>query len=172
MLLTRRLAVAACALACAATAAACSSQDDLALPAASAPVFDGLDPAVVSEVLANPEASRKILEEETISARDSMAQGIVINFLTCREVASDYRTWVTTGVRPSLKPVPVVAEPKQPSYGDAQAIHDRLESYVASGDPSQLAQTLTGPSSCGHWIPAKPGDVSGPTIEDSLKDVG
>lgn len=135
-------------------------------------MFDGLDPAVVSEVLANPEARLKILEEETISARDSMAQGIVINFLTCREVAAGYRRWVTAGVRPTLKPVPTVAEPKQPSYGDAQGIHDRLEALIASGDPSQLKQTLEGPSSCAHWIPAKPGDVSGPTIEDSLKDVG
>jgi len=101
-----------------------------------------------------------------------MAQGIVINFMTCREVAAGYRTWVTQGVRPKLRPVPSVGAEKQPSYDDAKAIRDRLESLIASGDPSQLRVTLEGPSSCGHWIPAKPGDVSGPTIEDSLKGIG
>ena len=105
-----RIAVAACVLACAAAAAACGSTDDgqLDLPSADAVMFDGLPSAVVSEVLANPDASRKILEEETTSARDSMAQGIVINFMTCREVAAGYQSWVTQGIRPELEPVPAV----------------------------------------------------------------
>lgn len=135
-------------------------------------MFEGLPPAVVAEVLENPDASRKILEEETASARDSMAQGIAINFITCREVAAGYRSWVTDGIRPTLKPVAKVGAEKQPSYGDAQVVRDHLESLIASGDPSQLKATLEGPSSCGHWIPAEPGDVSGPTIEDSLKGIG
>ena len=169
-----RIAVAACVLTCAAAAAACGSTDDgqLDLPSADAVMFDGLPSAVVSEVLANSDASRKILEQETTSARDSMAQGIVINFMTCREVAAGYQRWLTQGIRPELEPVPAVGAEKQPSYDDARVIHDRLESLIASGDPSQLKATLVGQSSCGHWIPAQPGDVSGPTIEDSLRDIG
>jgi len=167
------MAVATCALACVATVAACGGgSETVRLPSAGSAMFDGLPTAVVSEVLENPDATRKILEEETVSARDSMAQGIVINFMTCREVAAAYRQWVTEGVRPHLAAVPTVSAPQEPSYPDAQAIHARLESLVASGDPSQLEATLKGPSSCGHWIPARPGDVSGPTIEDSLEDIG
>jgi hypothetical protein len=170
---TIRIAVAACALACAATLTACGAgSEKLQLPSAGSAVFDGLPAAVVSEVLENPDATRKILEEETVSARDSMAQGIVINFMTCREVAAAYQQWVTEGVRPHLADVPKVSAPREPSYPDAQAIHARLESLIASGDPSRLEATLQGPSSCGYWIPARPGDVSGPTIEDSLKDIG
>lgn len=133
--------------------------------------FAGLDPVVVEEVLANPDATRKIGEEETNSARASMAQGIVINFMTCRSVASAYATWVLEGVRPTLPTVPEVTVPKEPSYGDARAIHQRLVTAIDSGDPSRLRAYLEGPSSCGHWIPAKPGDVSGPTIEDALKEI-
>ncbi|RNL60583.1 hypothetical protein EFK50_19905 [Nocardioides marmoriginsengisoli] len=167
---TKRLAIAACALACAAFAAGCGSDEPASLRA-DAPVFQGLDGKVVAEVLANPDASRKIAEEETDSARDSMAQGIVINFVTCREVAAAYRSWLTTGVRPELAPVPAVRSPQEPSYTDARGIREHLVARILSGDPSQLRAYLEGPSSCGHWIPAVPGDVSGPTIEDSLKEV-
>lgn len=170
----RRAVIATLALVGVAITAGCSpdSGDERSnLPPTASEIFAGLDRPLVEEVLANPNASRKIAEEETESARHSMAQGIVINFWTCRWVAGAYREWVTQGRRPDVPPVPRVGAPQEPSYGDALVIRDSLAARVASGDPSALREYLTGPSSCGHWIPAEPGDVSGPTIEDSLEDL-
>ena len=121
------------------------------------------------EVLANPVAVGKIEEETTPSSQASLAQGIVINFITCRSVADVYQNWVRTGVRPELPALPPVSEPQQPAYDDAVQMQSRLEGLMDSGDPAQLRSYLTGVSSCGHWIPAESRDVSGPTIEDSLQ---
>lgn len=167
----RGVMVAACTLACAATLMGCGSED-AALPPAGSSIFDGLNAQVVTEVLANPDAASKITDEDSAEAQASMAQGIVINFIVCRQVAADYRSWLTTGARPALARLPTPSHPQQPSYGDWQLGRTHLQGLFDSGDPAQVRNYLTGESSCGHWIPAKPGDVSGPTIEDSLKDVG
>ncbi|GAB3089768.1 hypothetical protein [Nocardioides zeae] len=170
----RHTLVVACALACATTVSACggSSEQEAAGLTADAAAFDGLDQAVVEEVLENPDAVGKIEDEASSSAAASMAQGITINFVVCRRVAADYRTWVTTGAVPTLAALPEPTRPQQPSYADWQRMHDDLAALYASGDPAQVRGFLTGESSCGHWIPAEPGDVSGPTVEDVVGEIG
>lgn len=41
-----------------------------------------------------------------------------------------------------------------------------IKKSVESRDPENLRDRLIGEGRCGEWIPAQPGDVSGPTIED------
>lgn len=160
---------AACALACAAVLfSGCSSDGDAGVGTDSA-AFAGIDGDVAREVLSNPVSSAKIEEETTESSRASMAQGIALNFIMCRSTAQLYQDWVRTGVAPELPAVPTVDEPQQPAYDDTLLTQERLGDLIASGDPAELLGFLTGESSCGHWIPATPGDVSGPTIEDSLR---
>jgi len=136
--------------------------------ASSDEYFHGLDPSAVAEVLANPVAMQKISEEPP-GTRGSMAQGIVINFLVCRDAARVYRKWIRVGVRPSLAPLPVPEVPMTPSYPDWERSYADLKGRIASGDIDQLRFWLTAEGSCGRWIPAEPYDVSGPTISEALE---
>jgi hypothetical protein len=131
----------------------------------SSPAFAGLDPRVVTEVLENPTAARKISEEPE-STRDSMAQGIVRNFIVCREFLSAYETWLRSGVAPSSPPLPTPSNPLDPSASGWAQEYQNYAGPLNSGDISELKAALTNESGCGVWVPAKPGDVSGPTIAD------
>ena len=140
-------------------------------PTASSNYFDGLDGAVVAEVLANPVAMRKVAEEPT-STRSSMAQGIVRNFEQCRTAFQAYQSWLTTGVVPAPPQLSDPAEPIEPSNAavvqSARMISDALD----SGDPGGLRHFLTGNGSCGQWIPAEPGDLKGQTIKAAVESLG
>lgn len=147
---------------------ACASSDEVK---ASDPTFQGLDPTVVSEVLANPVAVKKI-DEEPAATRDSMAQGIVRNFIVCREFLVAYQDWQRTGLPPRDPSLPEPTNPLDPSN---TAWLQEFPQYVAtlhSGDPSRLRELLTNQSGCGSWIPASPGDVSGPTIASVVSSGG
>ncbi|WP_203336264.1 hypothetical protein [Nocardioides limicola] len=145
-------------------------------------IFVGVEPSIVTEVLAHPQAQAMLDEEGTADddsgssgeeRRDSLAQGIAINFVMCRATAEAYKSWLSSGVRPATPRVPTVAEPQEPSYSDWLDLQDRLDGLFMSGDPAQVRDRfLTGAGSCGEWIPAVPGDVSGPTIEDEIEDFG
>jgi hypothetical protein len=135
---------------------------------ADAPYFEGLDSGVVAEVLVDPVARQKI-EEEPEDTRESMAQGIAINFMVCRDALRVYEDWIGTGVAPDLNPLPVPARPREPSYSDWETTFADLEARLASGEIEQLRFWLTAEGSCGQWIPALPGDPSGPTIKDAVE---
>lgn len=131
--------------------------------------FEGLDPSVVAEVLANPVAMQKI-EQEPVDTHESLAQGGVRNFIVCRDALRVYQEWLRTGIQPTLAPLPMPDHPREPSHSLWKQDYARLVDLVRSGDPEQLrTRWLTGNGSCGQWIPAKPGDVSGPTIEDVVE---
>lgn len=164
--------VAGCVMVLAAATAACGGgQDSLSPLTSESSVFAGLNPKVVQEVLDNPVASGKIAEETEETNRDSLAQGIVVNFITCREVAHAYQEWVTTGTAPTLAPGAVPDDPLA-WYEYEPANRERLKSAMSSGDPARLRPYLVEESSCGNWIPAKPGDVSGPTIREAIESLG
>ena len=146
-------------------AAGCSHQGATSV---DAPYFEGLDQTVVGEVLNDPVALQKI-EEEPSDTRESMAQGIVINFMVCRDALRVYQGWRNTGVAPSLEPLPTPTNPREPSYSDWITSYANLETRVDSGELEQLRFWLTAEGSCGRWIPARPGDVSGPTIRDVVE---
>lgn len=163
---------ATCILVCVAATTACGNQNSKLEPLTTASsVFAGLDSVVVQEVLDSPVASGKINEETDLADRDSLAQGIVVNFITCRDVARAYEEWVTSGQAPTLAPGAVPDDPLA-WYEYEPANRERLESAIASGDPSRLRPYLVEESSCGNWIPAKPGDVSGPTIREAIEALG
>jgi hypothetical protein len=142
----------------------CAETDPLDV---DSPVFAGLDQAVVEEVLDNPAATQKI-NEEPESTRASMAQGIVRNFLVCRDAYETYEGWITTGIRPELAPLPTPDNPEEPSNGDWATAYSALEDRVASGESDQLREWLTAEGSCGAWIPADPDQADGPTIRDAI----
>lgn len=144
--------------------AGCGAPD---LSAESA-VFEGLDTAVVQEVLDNPEAFGKVKQmEEGVQA--SMAQGIVRNFIQCRAAYSAYESWLTTGVAPTPPPVSTPTQPVEPSNETTDRAQAYIEAGIASGDPAQLRDFLVGDARCGEWIPADPGDPSGDTIAVRVK---
>ena len=130
--------------------------------------FAGLDPAVVGEVLDNPAVRQSIIEEESDAAKESRAQGVVINFMTCRDALRVYQGWVNTGVAPSLEPLPIPTNPREPSFSAITADYAMYEAAIASGELEQLRFQLTAEGSCG-WIPANPGDPGGPTVRDVIE---
>jgi hypothetical protein len=100
---------------------------------------------------------------------ESLAQASVRNMIFCREELHIYQGWAATGQPPAITPGPVPAHPLEP--GSAAIVQDytRLKAAVRSGDPRQLQVELTGNGSCGQWVPATPGDPSGPTIAQVVK---
>lgn len=147
---------------------AVAPSDDYRHPSPDAPFFRGLPTEVVAEVLSNSNAQANV-DILRPDERAHMWQGMAINFTFCRQEFSAYQTWVTTGVRP---PAPVFTPPSQP-VGDMLAAWNRdyaaLRRLIESGDAATVARDLTGDASCGNWIPARPGDTSGPTIGDVVR---
>ena len=138
---------------------------DSILSSPDSDIFQGLDPTVVSEVLENPAVRAKI-ERWAKEDQPGLAQGIVINFIVCRDMLYDYQQWQNTGIAPTLRPLPRPANPDPITAEDWELIYIDIKGSIESGDPEQLRDLLTGEGSCGEWIPAQPGDISGPTIED------
>ena len=128
-------------------------------------VFQGLDPAVVSEILENPTVRTKI-ERRPKEDQPGLAQGIAINFIVCRDMLHDYQQWQNTGIAPTLRPLPRPSNPDPLTADHWELRYIDIKESIESGDPEQLRDFLTGEGSCGEWIPAQPGDISGPTIED------
>lgn len=162
---TSRNVTAAAASAVILVTAACSVGSK-ALSAAD-PVFAGLDSAVVTEVLTNPTATQRRqglgrAEDET------MAQGMVFNFVYCRAGLNAYKSWMSNGIPPAA---PVKPSASKPTAADADFAtqYKQLASAIHDGDPSALRSMLTAESGCGSWVPAKPGDTSGPTVADATR---
>lgn len=138
---------------------------------AGSDTFEGLDPEVVAEVMANPVAWGKVQEEEE-QTRASMAQGIVRNFIQCRAAFDAYRSWVTTGTTPEVPVLSVAVHPLEPATDAIENAQAYIEDAIASGEPAQLKNFLVGEARCGEWIPVEPGRPDGPTIEDALGTLG
>lgn len=161
----RRLGVLAFALApLLALTAACSAQP--APLSAADPIFAGLDPAVVSEALAHPQ-----LKENWEGLPDddkARAQNAVRNFANCRASLWVYQEWLRSGKAPSYPPQ---ARPTNPQKWAADMDREvELSTKLASGgDISALRADLVNESGCGSWIPAKPGDINGPTVGDVVR---
>lgn len=133
--------------------------------------FEGLDPEVVTEVMANPVAWGKVQSEED-ETRASMAQGIVRNFVQCRGAFDAYRSWVTTGTTPEVPALDAVAHPLEPATSAIENAQAYIADAIASGEPAQLKDFLVGEARCGEWIPVEPGRPDGPTIEDAVGALG
>ena len=138
---------------------------DSILSSPDADVFQGLDPTVVSEVLANPTVRTKI-ERRAKDEQPGLAQGIVINFIVCRDMLRVYQEWQRSGVPPKLQPLPHHANPDPITAESWELKYSGIKESADSGDPENLRDWLIGEGRCGEWIPAQPGDISGPTIED------
>lgn len=168
-LLTR----AACVLllACSALgAASCSSETGKPeKPSATSQVFAGLDSGLVREVLSNPRAIENAGFTETEAESDSLWQGMVRNFATCRSAYEGYASWRTTGEAPSWKPPPRPANPREPSNKDSNQFDQDVSKAFASGDPANVEKLIVGEGSCGAWIPAQANKPGGPTIEQAIR---
>lgn len=128
--------------------------------------FEGLDTAVAAEVLSHPRAQRFI--DQGGDMKPNIAQAITLNFILCRDAMRAYQEWISTGLPPTLDPMPEPVHPQQYAYSDARNDYNTYEQSIQSGDPQVLLSLITGQYTCGRWIPARPGDLSGPTIEDIL----
>lgn len=134
---------------------------------ASDPAFAGLDQAVVKEVL-DSKIARERVEGDEHSAAVGRYQGMVRNFVACRDALGVYQSWVKTGTAPKF---PAQAKPANPApfAEDMDREIDTFTKEVSSGDISLLRDHLTNQSGCGNWIPAQPGDESGATIADVVR---
>jgi hypothetical protein len=145
-------------------------QDSRLRPSPSDRIFDGLPPDVVVEVLNNPAAQANIAMPLPTEDRDSMWQGMVGNFVMCRQLLDVYTTWRRTGAPPAQELAIVRPDhPLQPSYGDLQMLYKYYGEHIRNGQVTTLATDLTNDSGCGKWIPAAPGDSSGPTIAEVVR---
>lgn len=146
--------------------------DDRRHPSVSDPIFDGLPPALVAEVLSNPAAQANIDMPISPADRDSLWQGMVLNFMLCRQEFDIYKEWVTTGPRPQALPAPPRPTTPLSSYSALLTFHRYLQSLVDSQDPARMRTDLLADAGCGKWIPVTPGDASGPTIADVVRRMG
>lgn len=131
-----------------------------------APHFEGLDPKVVAEVLSHPRA--RLFIDQSEDWKPNIAQTITLNFILCRDAMRAYRQWTSTGIPPALAPMPEPVHPQQYAYSDARHQYNDYNQAIQSGDPQVLLSLITGQQTCGAWIPARPGELSGPTIEEVL----
>ena len=142
------------------------------LPAGSV-IFEGLPKDVVSEVLANPTAQANVAmwpEEET-EGRNALWQGMVINFTQCRQMLSIYEEWRATGEPARLPTLVLPSHPVGDVIATARQVDSSYRELLAQANRSQLGELLKNESGCGVWIPAKPGDVSGPVIADVVESL-
>ncbi len=95
-------------------------------------------------------------------------QNIVRNFYACRSALSVYQEWVASGVAPKFPNQPVPANPAMWAEDEDRDVADFKEA-AASGDIERLRSELTNESGCGHWVPAKMGDLTGPTVGDVVR---
>lgn len=164
----RRVAAGAVVASFAVLLAGCGGAPDLA---ADSEVFEGLDRAVVHEVLESPVASGKV-EQAAEESRASMAQGIVRNFLQCRGAYAAYRSWVTTGTAPAVPAPSDPVVPLEPSNETTERAQVDIHTAIRSGEPARLRDFLVGEGRCGEWIPVRPGDPAGDTIADAVDALG
>jgi len=142
---------------------------DASKPANTDPIFAGLDPAVVQEVIASPVAADRVSGLQGDQAL-TLWQGMVRNFTLCRSGYQGYKTWVKTG-----QPVPLVKQPAPTHPGhnlDTDEITLTEKAYrqaIQGGDISSLRGLLTNDSGCGSWVPAEAGNANGPTIAQAVK---
>lgn len=133
-------------------------------------IFEGLPADVVAEVLDNPAARANIDMPLDPAERNSLWQGMVTNFIMCRQLLGIYQAWEQTGTPPIRQFVmPEPKNPLQPSYRSLQSLYEYYGSHMRAGQIDTLRADLLNESACGNWIPAKPGDVSGPTIADAVR---
>lgn len=134
--------------------------------APDAPHFEGLDPEVVAEVLSHPRD--RLFIDRSENRKPNIAQAITLNFILCRDAMRVYRQWTSTGIPPAFAPMPEPVHPQQYAYSDARDEYNDYNQAIQSGDPQVLLSLITGQQTCGAWIPARPGELSGPTIEEVL----
>jgi len=142
-------------------------------PAAGSLLFEGLPKDVVSEVLANPTALANVemWPEEETEGRNALWQGMVINFTQCRQILSIYEEWGTTGKPSSLPNLVLPSHPVGDVVRTARQVDSSYRELLAKATRTELGDFLKNESGCGVWIPAKPGDVSGPVIAEIVESL-
>lgn len=139
-------------------------------PSPEAAYFDGLPRATVEEVLANPAAKEMIRYPITPEKRQQLWQGMTLNFIFCRQMLGYYDTWKTTGTQPTDFPRPS-ALPTHPVPAVITQMYVDYRSYreASTEGLARFKWMMLLDGSCGQWIPAKPGDHTGPTIADIVR---
>lgn len=135
------------------SASGCSSSGQLTVDDAA---FQGLDSAVVREVLRSPSIVAKIAEEPA-ETQVSLAQGMVRNVTLCRSYAEALTEWERTGVAPDAPQLPVPTHPVNPSAEDWADYQAFYADALASGDADNLRAALTTRSGCGAWVTTQAG---------------
>ena len=135
--------------------------------ASDAKHFEGLDPIVVAEVLANP-IERSRIETKASNAQKNLAQVRVISFIMCRDALRVYQEWLTTGFPSDLR-IPPTPTYEEPGWYTWKYDNENIIKSIKTGSIEELRNRLTENGSCAQGVPAQPGDFSGPTIADVVQ---
>lgn len=141
------------------------AQDNVFAP--DARHFEGLDPMVVAEVLANP-IERSRIEKRASDAQKNLAQVRVISFILCRDAFRVYQEWQTTGYPSDLR-IPPTPTYEEPGWYTWKYDNENITKSIKTGNIEELRHRLTENGSCAQGVPAQPGDFSGPTIADVVQ---
>ena len=131
------------------------------------PLFAGLDRATVVEALESPTVTENLsgLDEAKMRA---VYQNVVRNIYACRSALGVYQEWVRTGKAPTFPAQPTPTTPAMWSQEeDDDIVYYRK--LATSGEIASLRSELLDENGCGNWVPAKPGDVNGPTVRDIVR---
>lgn len=159
-----------CALLAAVVVSGCSSDNLAAGLDPDGQYFEGLDPLVVDEVLADPYRLDALLYLVPEDDREGQAQVMVVNTILCRDGYQYYQEWTTTGVAPEI---PELAKPTNPDDDFyplvVQITYADFVDTIESGDPEELRIWLAETDSCcGQFVPVIPGDWEGLSISEAL----
>jgi hypothetical protein len=136
-------------------------------PTPDDPLFAGLDRATVVEALASPTV-KEAVEGEDRAMMEAHLQNGVRNIYACRSALAVYQEWVRTGTAPAFPDQPTPTHPAMWSE-DEDADIANFRKLAKGGEIASLRSELLDEGGCGNWVPAKPGDLSGPTVGDIVR---
>lgn len=142
------------------------SASSLANMTSEASYLSGLPPELVDELLSIPAARETLSLEQPGSQFEMLAQAMVMNLAFCRDLHALYNQWLATGRARPIAPLLSPDQPLEPTYSTWPDHVADYQRRIQSGEVTRLRDGLTADGSCGHWVPATPGQPNGPTIAD------
>lgn len=135
---------------------------------ADAPIFRGVDRAIVEETLGEPVLKDRYDNDEDRKTQDQMVQARAFDYQACRAAYEAYKTWRIKGTPGTL---PALTAPTEVVTDGFKAINDENEQrirWMQDNDIEAFQASLVGEMKCGREIPVASRDYGGQKIEDAI----